>query len=635
MTEAERIDAIEQRFRQYRSYPETLVAAIVQYLKRQGTLDEVRQEWMDASKKRQYLYTAPLINLSDGSELDALDLRILDLCIVRDDFFGFLHAIMQQSRFEQARDYLLSHGVDEQRIIALMIGVVGNAVDGQGQVTCLGQHLLSYLPERTDELLKKLENQAKKPYHARVYPDFIKLLVKAQPPYLDLAWQIAQQQEQAAPDTPSYDSTLGQCAQILLEADPARFTAWARKIAGPESIGTTPSRSLALGALMQQDPAQHIDLAVEAARAPLPKQQHYSSASVQIAGLQTAIAFDPITYWPLLEEAVVSRNYYLVGRALKLLASANFDQERPTLQHCLANGDNVSAVRALEGLLKQPWDGQLDYALTLLAHRAKGVRKRISKWLVTQGEAAVVGISPYLTHRSADARLAAVQTLAQIGGQQVTALLAARLDAEKSQRVREAILDVVDVPAATAALQGTWAHPAEALISEAQATLKYLPRPALAWFDVQEAPALRWTNGETTPPSVLGYLLYRQSRVQRKDALAAQVSQALALIDRSVSGDLALALYRGWMSNGGAAGEIWLLPLVGALGNDRLARALRRQIETWARGARRTLARQGVGALALIESEAALDELNDLAKQFGRGRLKATIEEALAVAARH
>lgn len=78
---------------------------------------------------------------------------------------------------------------------------------------------------------------------------------------------------------------------------------------------------------------------------------------------------------------------------IKLLAAANFDRARPTLQYYLAHGDNVGAERALAGLLKQPWDGQLDYALSLLAHRAKGVREHISKWLVAQGQAAVEGIA--------------------------------------------------------------------------------------------------------------------------------------------------------------------------------------------------------------------------------------------------
>jgi hypothetical protein len=633
MTEAERIDAIEQRCRQYRPYPETLVEALVQYLKGQGTFAQARDEWQAAVQKKQYLYAA-FITLSDGEVLDALDLRILDLCIIANALTNPLNQILQQSRFDQACDYLLKERVDARQLIGWMMILVEQAVDLQGQITRLGQRLLSYLPEQTDELLEGLRNQAQKSYKTRLYPAFIKLLVKAQPPYLDLAWQIAQRREQPTPGAPRsippYDATLGQCAGILLEADPARFTAWARKIAGPESTGTVSSRAFALSALMQQDPAQHIDLAVEAARSPLHNLPRYSSPPVQIAGLQAAIAFDSIKYWPLLDEAVVSRNYYLVGRALKLLAAADFDRARPTLQYCLARGDNVSAERALEGLLKQPWDGQLDYALSLLAHPAKGVRKRISTWLVAQGQAAVEGISAYLTHRRADARLAAAQTLARIGGEQVTGLLAARLDPEKSLFVKEAILDAVGVPAAV--FQGTRAHSPEAITAEAEATLRYTPQPALAWFDADEAPALRWTTGEPVPPAVLRYLFYRQARQQGKDLLAARVHPVLALLDRSASGDLALALYRGWVSHGAASDEAWLLPLTCALADDRLAARLRHQIETWGPGTRRTLAAQAVRALALIESDAALDELNDLARLFTRGSMRRVLKEAIAVA---
>jgi hypothetical protein len=120
--------------------------------------------------------------------------------------------------------------------------------------------------------------------------------------------------------------------------------------------------------------------------------------------------------------------------------------------------------------------------------------------------------------------------------------------------------------------------------------------------------------------------------VQSKDALEAQVRRVLPLLDRSAAGDLALALYRGWVSSGAAADDGWLLPLVCALGDARLARALRRQIDTWALGARRSLARIGVSALATIDDEAALTELNDLAKQFTQGRLKYEIQKAITAA---
>ena len=630
MTEAERLDTIEVYCRTRSRYPETLTDAILDYLKGSGSLEQVGAEWQEATEKKRYIY-AVFIHLSNARELDALDLRILDLCIVTTSIMNFLGNIQQQRRFDQARDYLLSHGVDEQQVLGYMVELMNNTVDGQGQPTRLGLRILAYLPERLDEILQMVEIRQGH-YNARLFTSFIQLLVKAQPPLLDLAWQAVQQREQHEPE-PAYRSALGGCARLLLQVDAARFTGWVRKLAGPESRGNSASRAMALQALMELDPAQHIDLAVQATRQPFPSERRYNYAQVQIAGLHAAIAFDPVTYWPLLDEAVISQNYYLAAQAIKLLAAANFDLARPTLQHCLANGTSVSALLALKLLLKQPWNGREDYVLSLLAHRSKQVRERASTWLVAQGQAAIEGISPYLTHRSADARLAAVQTLAKIGGERAHALLAARLDPEKSLCVKAAILDAIGVPAARAAFQGTPAERRAAILAEAEATLSHIPKPALSWFNLEEAPTLRWRTNDPVPEAVLRYLLYRQSRVQKKEALEAQVSQALPLIDRSASGDLALALFRGWVSNGAASDESWLLPLACTLADDRLASRVRRQIETWLR-ARRTLAVQSVRALALIDDETGLAELQDLAKEIKHGRMKRVIQEAISVAAK-
>lgn len=227
MTEAERIDAIEQRCRQHRRYPETLVEAIVQYLKGQGTLAQARDEWQAAVQKKRYLYAA-FINLSDGEVLDALDLRTLDLCILADSLPNPLHQILQQSRFDQACDYLLNQGIDEQQLIGWMMILVEHAVDRQDQITRLGQCLLSYLPEQTDELLKGLRDQTEKPYKARLYPAFIKLLVKAQPPILIwpgrlLSGASSPRQERLTKYpimTPRLDNAPGFCLKLTQLASP-------------------------------------------------------------------------------------------------------------------------------------------------------------------------------------------------------------------------------------------------------------------------------------------------------------------------------------------------------------------------------------------------------------------------------
>jgi hypothetical protein len=634
MTEAERIDTFEQQLRGNRRYPQTLIEAFVNYLKGQSTLEAARQEWQTAIAHKRYLYL-PFLQPSESEEhLDALDLRALDLYSVTQMSSPFLNALINQKRIFEAFEYLLKQGITQRQILGWALALAHNTVI-QGQVSALGAYLLSFVPDQVSDLLEVIESKERYEQN-RVYPAFVQLLVTAQPPYIDLAWQVAQQVQQQDKDAPStgyYGSNaLGAVVRTLLKTDPARFTPWARELARPSSAVSTHARLFALQALLQQNTEQHIDLALEAAQTPFPSQQRYHYPQLQTTGLRALIDFDAAKYWPLLEAATFSPNYYLSSDAIRILAAANADQARPTLQRCVASGSAMIAGQALAVLLKQSWEGQTDYALTLLAHRSKGIRDQSRKWLVAQGQASVEGISPYLTHRRADARLAAVLALAQIGGQRATTLLAARLDAEQTPRVTAAMLDAVGVPAVRAAFQGGSARSAAALSAEAEATLRYVAPATLAWFDLQAAPALCWTDGTPVPQSVLSYLLYRQSRVQNKETLDAQVSQALPLIDRSASGDLALALYRGWKNNGAASAESWLLPLACALGDARLATRLRRQIEDWAAGPRRTLAVQGIQALARIESESALTELQTLAKEFTRGSMKYTLRKAVAVA---
>src|SRR5262249_28079388 len=131
--------------------------------------------------------------------------------LVTDKVLTFLGAIVQQSRFDQARDYLLSHGVSEQQMLAWMLSLLNYTIDGQGQLTRMGQRLFALLPERFDEMLQILETrQASR--NSGLFGEFIMLLVKVQPPQLDLAWQAVQQRAQQASAESGYSTILGQCA---------------------------------------------------------------------------------------------------------------------------------------------------------------------------------------------------------------------------------------------------------------------------------------------------------------------------------------------------------------------------------------------------------------------------------------
>lgn len=628
MTEQERIDLITQHCRSAR-YPEPLVEAISAYLSGKGPLEQALAEWQAAKARKQYLHPS-YITLSDSSTetLDALDLRILELCAASDHVRQFFYVVIQQERFEQAYDYLLKRGVTEQQLHLWQLEMLSWAVERTGKLTRLGQRLLTYLPEHFDEMLALIEERKDHGYW--LTPAFVNLLIAAQPPYLDLAWQVVQRaQQHEAP----YHNVVGQCAKLLLKADPARFTPWVRELASRVDKENDWSRVVALQALLEQDVAQHIDLALAAARAPVPSKKKWGFVQYQLVGLRAAYTFDPVKYWPLVEEAALSHNHQLGQLAIKLLGGASFEQARPVLQSCVASAPGYTALPALELLLKTPWEGQQGCVLALLAHRSKQIRERVSKWLAAQGETVIDEIAPLLAHGSADARLAAAETLQRVGGKRVQALLAGRLDCEKAQRVRQVILDVAGLPGAGAPSQnGARPSPIEAITAEAETMLKYLPKPVLAWFDAEEAPAPRWNTGEPVPPVVLRYMFYRQAR-RKGERVEEANRQTLGLIDRATSGDLARALFKGWVSNGAKSEGVWLLPLVGALGDERLAAPLRQRIESWGLGNRRTLAAQAMQALALLEGEAAQNELDALSRVFTHGKLKKAINQALAVAA--
>ncbi len=383
------------------------------------------------------------------------------------------------------------------------------------------------------------------------------------------------------------------------------------------------NRISALKALMEYDPARHIDLAVAIFR-------DSTFEPLRITALKCAFQFDPETYWYLAEEALGEQQdwYDVAGIGARLMADHDFARVLPLLQRWVQeeeNGRYGSDNILHDILLERTWDGQLAYVIELLAHPVRRVRDIAVNWLGQQGEAVVNELAPVLEHSSITVRLAAVRALQQIDTPTARTRLVARLDQERAARVKEAILDAVGVPeSATAA---TPVDPL-AISAEAEAVLKYIRRPLPGWFEPAQGAALRWTDGTAVPPQVLTYLFYRQSRTREKHQLDRQIRPALALIDRSSACDLALCLWLGWCERGEQAQESWLLPLCGALGDDRLVAPLRQKIDAWTRngrlgpqskGNRTSLAARAAHALALLDSDLALAELDAIATR-NRGK---------------
>lgn len=332
--------------------------------------------------------------------------------------------------------------------------------------------------------------------------------------------------------------------------------------------------------------------------------------------------------WAYSQELIATLIEYLAGRSTLADMKAAWD--------AWVNGDHY--VNSLTfGNLSAQQRGELDIiderllalAADLLSHRRQWQRDLAKYWLSSQGIWCIAPVTPLLNHPRAETRLAAVQTLQRVGGPQIEALLLARLAVEPSQRVREAMLATVQAPQAEKAPADT-ASPIQTLIATAQATMSALPRPLLSWYPPKNLPPLHWTTGEEAPAEVLGYLLFCQSGMPsvHQGQVAPQVRQALALLDRASAGDVALALFRGWVEAGGNGRQTWFLPLVCALGDDRLVSRFSKQIHTWLHQAWQR-ADLLVRLLRLIDAPAARAELTRISRADGPDHLVRAAQHAL------
>ncbi len=596
------------------AYPEPLIHEIELYLSGQGTLAQVQQEWQAIAPQNPAF--PPSFSTLSGEQadgLDELDQRRLDICLATNHLEDILESLSKEAPIKPLFRYLQKQPEQQQQILDYLIACY-DWMSG-GKPTGLGRLLLCYLPEYFPAMLPLMKQHR----WDSEYSEFLELLASAQPPYADLAWQTVQH---VSP------GDLGGCVAPLLKADLPRFREWARQVASPNGPGDESDQVAALLALFEYDFANNIDLAEAIASGKRTFSNRWNGQRAQQSAIKAVYRFDSANYLYLVDEASISKEYYLYGTALDLLENADPEQARPVLQHAVAAGAVPAAVIATGQLLKAEWDGRQAYALSLLSHRAKQVRDLAIDLLLPQGETLIDQISPLLADKSAYARLAAVQILTRLGGERAHALLAGQREVEKSVSVKQAIVDAIGLPEPPADLDPATAI--AAIIAEATTAGKKSP---LRWFAAEEPSGLRWVNGTDVPPSVINYLLTCQARM-RQMQLEMNVRRILQWLDRQTTGALALSLFTGWAKQGGNAREGWLLPLAAALGDDRLIQFLRKQIDVWSRKSkRRAMGAKAVQTLALNGSDLALTEVSDLASHSKSGLVQQAARQAFADAA--
>lgn len=633
MNTHERLYAIEQHCHAYH-YPPALTRACLDYLSGTGTLAQAQQEWQAAGAPQQHFYPvlayAHTLN-SASVQLDPIDFRLIDLGLMSGYAFAFFSTIGWHGPVRQAYEYLLEQGQTEEQVVQEALKGLSSLlstslystnpylVPATGRPATLAQLLLTYLPDR----FEMLRAAAQGVQNGQLM--LIHLLLAAQPPLVELVWQLCQEIQEEPVSSPA---ALGVAAQRLLKLDPERFTPWARQIALPASNVSLQSNRLALQALLEQGIEQHLDLVVAIVHSPAPRGLYWRSLP-QLLALRALYKYDPERFRPLVEEAAFSRNLLVGEEAIALLRETGVEEARPVLQRCIAGAPATTAQRALSLLLNQPWDDQLVYARTLLTHPSSAIRKQVGKWLIKNDTELIEQAAPMLNHSQAAIRLTAMQLLQQIGGEQARTMLAARLEVEPMQSLRHAILNVIGLPGDDDPAHAAQPPTVKTLTAKAERLARYLPAPVMGWLDLEQIPTLRWKNGAPVPPGVLSYLLYRQSRVKNHRELNPEVAQALELIDCNRAGNAALALFRGWLGNGAKMSERWLLPLLGPMADERLIQPMRQQIDAWAKLAKRGLAAKMIEILAQMESKAARDEVADIARLYKRIFIGKVAKEAL------
>ncbi len=267
-----------------------------------------------------------------------------------------------------------------------------------------------------------------------------------------------------------------------------------------------------------------------------------------------------------------------------------------------------------------------DRLWALVGHSGRIVRDNVAKALAPLGDAAIPKAREILeTGKAVPYRLGAVAVLTAIGSPAALKVLEDRLDLEASDDVRDAMLVGVEAAWAASGRKITRKDVDERIA-------RALPRmkPPALWIKEDKLPPLYYKDGEQLKPEAVRYLLYRQSRVTKVQP-DIEARALYELIDRTKSGDFAVTLLKESLA-ASSYGMAWALTVAAMLGDDRCVPPLASAIRQWAEGNRPAQAANGVEALALLGTDAALLTVDAIALKYRTKKKK--VGEAAAEAFR-
>ena len=280
------------------------------------------------------------------------------------------------------------------------------------------------------------------------------------------------------------------------------------------------------------------------------------------------------------------------------------------LESLFADSQPSMVTQSLNWASAWSWDWTEPRCWNLLTNKSGRIRMAaVAQIAAHRTDASWARAVPILAGKQAPARLGAIALLSTLDAETASPLLEARLDVEGSEEVRDALLLALEETWAKTGRKATWTD-VEKRVAKAGSSRALAP-----WLDVATLPKLRLTDGELVSDKAVAWLLARQARVKgvRPDLDAAML---YGLVDRSTSGDLASHLLEGFLRGGSLAEEGFVLTVVGKLGDERVVAPLTRAVHEWVKDKRGVFAEYGVQALALLDSDAALRAVDDIALRY-------------------
>ncbi|QEH32652.1 hypothetical protein OJF2_11310 [Aquisphaera giovannonii] len=259
------------------------------------------------------------------------------------------------------------------------------------------------------------------------------------------------------------------------------------------------------------------------------------------------------------------------------------------------------------------WDasGFEDLLVGLADDRSKPIRDASARAFAKVGDAGLPLALPLLADKKKDRRLWATFALAGMGTPAAVEALEGRIDEEKDDDIRDAMLEVLDAARAARGHVVT----REEVEGRVLRSEKKLKAPGAGWIDEGALPPLSYADGTPLGEQATRYLLLRQSR-SKEMVPDVEARHLAALLDRKTSGDFALALLKQFLGTKHEAADRWTLAVAGMLGDDRVVPTLNRLVQEWADSSRGKMAEYAVQALALLGTDAALMTVDALALRY-------------------